>query len=188
MIARRQAAGECQGRAGARVVAAGMWTARATGIHATATTAHTTEIASRLSRQPPSESASGTASAPPAPAPIWIPKANRPVASSGRSAKAVFTITGASTLPIAMPMPIGTVSTITPSAPGATARAIPATPIVSSTSVMARVAPMRAAIGPAVGANTPMHSSGIVPSRPVTVCETPRSESIASTSGPIAMI
>ena len=65
---------------------------------------------------------------------------------------------------------------------------MPATPIVSSTSVIARVAPTRAASGPAAGAKMPMHSSGIVPSSPVTVCETPRSESIASTSGPIAMI
>jgi hypothetical protein len=91
-------------------------------------------------------------------------------------------------LPIAMPMPIGTVRAITPTAPGATARAMPATPIVSNTSVIARVAPTRAASGPAAGANIPMHSSGIVPSSPVTVCETPRSVSIASTRGPIAMI
>ena len=87
-----------------------MRTARATGIHATATAAHTSEITSRLSRHPPSASASGTARAPLNPAPIWMPHANRPVASSGRSANAVFTITGPSTLPIAMPMPIGTVS------------------------------------------------------------------------------
>ncbi len=165
-----------------------MWIERATGIHATATSAHTTEITNRLSRQPPSASASGTASAPAAPAPIWIPNANRPVASRGRSENAVFTITGASTLPIAMPMPIGTVNAMTPAAPGASERAMPAMPIVSSTSVIARVAPTRAASGPAAGANRPMHRSGIVPSSPVTACETPRSLSIASTSGPIAMI
>ena len=107
--------------------------------------------ASRRARRP---------AAPPAhrcaPAPIWIPNANRPVASSGRCANAVFTSTGASTLPIAMPMPIGSVRAITPSAPGIKARAMPASPIVNSTIVMARVAPTRAASGPAAGANTPM--------------------------------
>ena len=65
---------------------------------------------------------------------------------------------------------------------------MPAMPIVSSTNVIARVAPTRAASGPAAGAKMPMQSSGIVPSSPVTVCETPRSLSIESTSGPIAMI
>ena len=188
MMASRHAAGERQGSAGARSTLAGRCTARATGSHATATATQASEITIRLLRQPSSASASGTASAPLAPAPIWMPNANRPVASSGRCANAVFTSTGASTLPIAMPMPIGSVRAITPSAPGIRARATPASPIVNSTIVMARVAPTRAASGPAAGANTPMQRSGIVSSSPVTVCETPRSLSIESTSGPMAMI
>ena len=70
-------------------------------------------------------------------------------------------------------MPIGIVSAISTPALGANARRMPPNATSATATVTARTAPMRCARIGAGGAKMPMHSTGIVTSRPATACETP---------------
>ena len=64
----------------------------------------------------------------------------------------------------------------------------PNVPISASPIVIATRVPSRAARYAATGANSPMHSTGIVPSNPITACDVPRSSWIDGISGPIPTI
>ena len=125
-------------------------------------------------RQPNQMSAIGTATTAARNEPSWMPVVYTPVASRGRDSKPPFTASGMSALPSAMPMPTGTVASRTRAAPGVIARAMPAAATRISAAETARVVPTRAASSAAVGANTPMQSTGIVTSRPAIACDTPR--------------
>ena len=72
-----------------------------------------------------------------------------------------------------MPMPTPQVSSTTRAALGASARSTPNVPINASPIVIARRVPSRAERYAATGANSPMHSTGIVPRRPTRACDAP---------------
>jgi len=117
-------------------------------------------------------------------APPLRPDVQTPFANAGRSGNRVFTATGSSAPARAIPIPTGSVSASSSGTPGTTARAMPNTATAATHSVTAVRRPLRRANGAAAGANTPMHSTGIVPSSPATACETPRSSWISGSSGP----
>ena len=135
-------------------------------------------------RQPPATCASGTATAAAVAEPLVIPVVYTPVANPGRSAKRSFTATGSIAPASPIPIPSGKVSSTTPAAPGTSARAIPNAPIRASATAIAFRVPIRPERYGAGGANSPMQSTGIVPSSPATACETPRSCWIEGSSGP----
>src|SRR5207244_2536192 len=80
------------------------------------------------------------------------------------------------------------VSRMTRTMPGTTARPRPKAPISAiDRKIPARV-PIHLTTHGAAGANRPMQRTGIVPSRPITVCETPRSSWISGKIGPAPTI
>ena len=184
-----QARGLRQGSRGGRSAALTCAGSPRTRSHETTTSAQVTaEKTPNEARQPPSQSASGTATAEEIAEPTWIPVVYPPVAVPGRSAKRSLTATGASAPASPMPTPIGHVRRTTSQIPGATARARPKTPISATASPSAVRVPTRPASHAAGGAKSPMQSTGIVPSRPTTACGASRSSSIAGKSGPTPTI
>ena len=181
----RQASGFLIGSfSGRRSVRTCAGSVRVSQNQSTPSAAETAPMTSSGVRQPPAACASGTATAAATVAPAVIPIVYTPVANPGRSEKRSFTATGNNALPRPIPIPIGTVITMTPIAPGTTPRAMPNTPISTSAAPTAPREPIRPERNGAGGANSPMQRTGIVPSNPATACETPRSLSIDGRSGP----
>lgn len=105
-----------------------------------------------------------------------------------RGEKRSLTATGIRAWAKPRPRPTPKVSAITAAAPGAAARATPKTPISARHAAIARRDPYRLVTAGAGNAKTPMHNTGIVPSRPATACETSRSSWIEGISGPTPTI
>ena len=131
------------------------------------------EIAIRAPRQPPRSAASGTAIAAATVEPIWMPVVYTPVPVAGFSGTVSRTASGASPFPSPIPTPTPQVRRTTSTAAGASARSRPNTPIRTRPIVIARRVPSRAERYAATGANSPMHSTGIVPRRPTRACDAP---------------
>ena len=136
-------------------------------------------------RQPNQASATGTATIAARNEPSWMPVVYTPVPSRGRDSNPPLTASGISAFPSAIPMPTGTVASSTRAALGVIALVMPATATRISAAETARVVPTRAASSAAVGANSPMQSTGIVTSRPAIACETPRLCWMFGSSGPM---
>jgi hypothetical protein len=87
-----------------------------------------------------------------------------------------------------MPIPTGHVKKTTSATLGASARATPKTPIRMTDQVIAERVPIRALRYAAGGANSPMHSTGMVARRPTTACVVCRPSWISGRSGPTPTI
>ena len=111
-------------------------------------------------------SASGTASPAPSVAPTLSPSANTPVPSAGRSAKRSFTTTGSNAPTTPEPTPNTKVSATIAENPGESGRRTVAIAIVARHQPVAVRTSVRRSSRATGSANSPMHRTGTVTSRP----------------------